>query len=242
MHRIGLAGYETIQSPHDTGEERRGGVSVFIRHHLWTDISDIRCIKDQIWFSLQDTRFGAVYIPPNDSAFFTPLSFSSIQEECINANKIIIMGDLNARLGQLQEFARGNQNTKFADNVDTICNSHGRNIKMICRDFNLLPLNHMIFNRKRFEGQLTFRRRDVWISQLDWTLCSTSVLPDIEHFSIDQRLDLPSDHAPMSVMWKVCLDLDTTLQNSMTLGTYSLDSSKHKSKPTVCSIKRVPPW
>ncbi len=50
-------------------------------------------------------RFGACYITPPDSPYFSHQSFSDIQEQ-ISAtdDKVIILGDMNSRIPNLNTF------------------------------------------------------------------------------------------------------------------------------------------
>lgn len=63
-------------------------------------------MKDQVWLRLSllsNILFGFIYVPPSDSQYFKPNSFSFIQEKIKWAENeglgIMFMGDLNARFG-----------------------------------------------------------------------------------------------------------------------------------------------
>ena len=48
-----------------------------------------------------------------------------------------------------------------------------------------------------------FRQRDRWISELDHCYVTPKLLDYVRDFKIESRLDLPSDHAPISVYLSV---------------------------------------
>ena len=140
-----IPGFKYIRSRITPGTSHRGGVGVFISHKLWPDITNIDCNEDQVWFSLQnipDTIFGCVYIPPRDSPFFNPQSFSTIQEKCKSTEKTLVMGDLNARLTNLEDFSSEQQKISYTTNPDKVTNTNGREMKSICIENGLKPVNH----------------------------------------------------------------------------------------------------
>lgn len=72
---INIDGYMCVRSELIDGEETRGGVCVFFKNKLWRQIYDIIRRKDQIWFNItgiDQILFRAVYIPPNESPYFSP--------------------------------------------------------------------------------------------------------------------------------------------------------------------------
>ena len=105
---LSLPGYKCPRSRVVPGEEMRGGVAVFIKTYLWNYVHCVSSLHDQVWFKLHSTPgfyFGAVYVAPRDSPFFSMESFSSLQEQCHpHGQKCIIMGDFNARIPDLRLF------------------------------------------------------------------------------------------------------------------------------------------
>ncbi len=91
----------------DQGSAHRGGVCVLIKTHLYQYVVEVDTkIQDQVWMKLKcfpGVLFGFCYIPPPDSQYFDLASFSFIQERVKSmehGNSCIIVGDLNARLGE----------------------------------------------------------------------------------------------------------------------------------------------
>ena len=50
-----------------------------------------------------------------------------------------------------------------------------------------------------FDGKMTYKQGNTWISQLDWCIVSSSVRHCIAHFEILDSVILPTDHAPLSI-------------------------------------------
>ncbi len=43
-------------------------------------------------------KFGTRYVPPYDSPYYSPQSFSDIQEQLVTEGNIVILGDLKAHM------------------------------------------------------------------------------------------------------------------------------------------------
>jgi exonuclease III len=220
---VNIPGFHSIRSqPIDT-ERRRGGVLVLFKHHLVKHIHEVEIETDQVWFKLKcnpDLIFGACYIPPSDSPFFSKHALSSIQEKCKTSGKVaIILGDLNARLGQLHDFSV--PGITYDTNPDNTINSNGRDIRLLCKDLSLVPINHSKTTRTHSEGGLTFKKKTSWISQLDWGLCSNQYIDKVKNFKIHYNESIPSDHAAISVTITSNYSTpDSLLERASLLGTY----------------------
>jgi len=169
---------------------------VLVANYLWPQVYSVKKEKDQVWFSLScvpNHIFGACYIPPSDSPYFQLNVFATIHEKCINEEKVFIMGDLNARIPNLERF--NSQNGYYTRNPDTRSNQHGQIIFDLCKELNVQPINHFNNNNLHCDGGMTFRQRKIWISQLDWTLCSTESISLIKSFEVIRDENLPTNHA-----------------------------------------------
>ena len=92
-----------------------GGVLVAVKHFLTPYISLIKRTSDYIWCKLDKTFFHlekdillcSCYIPPKDSPYFDPDTFSNLEND-INVfkgnNFIVLAGDFNARTGTENDF------------------------------------------------------------------------------------------------------------------------------------------
>ena len=196
-----IPGFQYIRSRVITGEEHRGGVGILIKQNLWPEVHDIDINHDQVWFSLQsvpDTVFGAIYISPRDSPYYRPQSFATIQEHC-NCENVFILGDFNARLSSLNIFKNPTRNIDYTPNPDGIINANGRELLSLCDSNGLIPVNHLQINQTSCEGGLTYKKKQRWISQLDWAICTESAAKYVQSFNILHCEELPTDHAALSL-------------------------------------------
>ena len=198
-----LPGFKTLRSSIIPGEESRGGVAILFKYSIWKYVHSVAQYIDQIWFTLSccdNTRIGGVYITPRDSPYFTLNSFAILQEECsANEDRCLIIGDLNSRIPDLDTFADPTARISYSVNVDIGSNYNGRDLKQLMLNNRVVPLNHMIRGERHFAGSLTFKKKSKWISQIDWALCSMSKVPAVTSFDILPDVNLPTDHAPISV-------------------------------------------
>ena len=201
-----LPGFKCIRSRIVPGEELRGGVAVMFKDCLWNEVYDVTTLRDQVWFKLRSSptfSFAAVYITPRDSPYFSPESFANIYEHCAQSNlKYVILGDMNSRIPDLKQFTLVSMNVSYTENPDTALNAHGTDLIKLCKDCSMRPVNHCVYNDSVFDGGLTFKQKDRWISQLDWAIVSNTALPDIESFCIIKGIHLPTNHAPIAIKIK----------------------------------------
>ena len=218
-----MQGFKCIRSKLISGEENRGGTAVLFKNDLWEKVYDVRLLKDQVWFKLDNMRnyiFGAIYIPPRDSPFFSQNSFACIQEMVTeNDVNVIMLGDFNARMRDLSSFSEPDQSISYEANVDTGNNLNGKDLKDLCNAYSLKPVNHMVYKNKHFSGNFTFKQRNSWISQLDWVFVSKSAIDSIADFIMLNDISLPTNHAPLGL--RICVPnfvADELMQRSTQLG------------------------
>ena len=88
--RIYLPGYACYRNSTKEGSHR-GGTVLLVKRSLLRSVVKVDVkVKDQIWvkFSLlNNILLGFIYIPPSDSQYFNPNSFSNTQEQILNAEK-----------------------------------------------------------------------------------------------------------------------------------------------------------
>ncbi len=171
-----LPGFICIHSAIIPGEEARGGVAVLFKNSVWQHVETVKTLKDQVWFTLRSAPglgFGGCYLTPIDSSYFSNDRFATIQEQSIDTSKeVVIIRDLNACLPDMSCFSKASINVNYTANPDTIENAHGKEILSICKDFLLVPVNHMCYKDVTCDGGLTYRQKDQWVSQIDWALIS----------------------------------------------------------------------
>ena len=80
---------------------------VFVKRSLQ---SYVKCVdfemNDRVWIKLSmlsTVLLGFIYVPPADSHYFNPNSFSYIQEKIVSGEEencsVVLMGDMNTRFG-----------------------------------------------------------------------------------------------------------------------------------------------
>lgn len=69
----------------------------------------------------------------------------------------------------------------------------------VCMEQDLLVVNDLKFNEKHYKSNLTYRKKDEWISEV----ASHEILHCVHDFHVFNTLDLPSDHASiaLSPLW-----------------------------------------
>ena len=81
--RVSIPGFVTYKS--DDCDYNRGGMVVLVKRHLHPYVTSVgTSLKDQVWLRLSvlpNVVFGFIYVPPYDSHYFTPDSFSFIHEK-----------------------------------------------------------------------------------------------------------------------------------------------------------------
>ena len=109
-------------------------------------------------------------------------------------------GDLNARCGsKVNDLLKDDDSFLSYKIIDHTVNNNGKELVQICSDNDLLLVNGLETNEGCFQGELTFRRRKKWISDVDKIVMSSGIWKSIELFSINQDTSLPSDHAPLFI-------------------------------------------
>ena len=218
-----VPGFEVLRS---SNHGMRGGVAVLVKNNLWRFVFDVQSLKDQVWFKLSfmpDVRIGGCYIPPADSPYFNPASFGDMQSQIVDPSndRIVAIGDFNSRMSSLQSLNGTAQGISYSQNVDKSDNAHGRELLNMCANSNIFPVNHLKYGARSFIGNKTYRKRDKWISQLDWLLVSAPLLHLIDDFTVDQQTPFSSDHAALSVkMIRSPLSSGVTLERAKLLDSY----------------------
>ena len=199
-----IPGYKVILSRTENIE--RGGAALLIKNYLVPFLIDVDLSEyDQIWFKLliaPDVLFGACYIPPADSPYYHDSNFAFAHAKCLHAPEKtkVVFGDTNSRLGQhVSQLVENDPRFSYIP-VDTVpaLLPHGKKSIALCKDCDMLVVNNLRCGDKVFPGGLSFRKRNKWISELDICMISRNDTHRIGSFVVDQRLDFPSDHAPIS--------------------------------------------
>ena len=212
---VSLPGYVCYRNTGRT-DGHRGGTVVLVKRWLQASVMSLDVeMKDQVWIKLpvlSSVLLGFVYVPPTDSQYFNPNSFSYIQEKIISGKEencsVVLLGDLNTRFGCGVRNILGNIRTPDCDNLaypvipDKInsANENANIMSTVCIEQSMVVLNNLKFNERYFESKLTYRKKSEWVSEVDVCIASRKMLCNVESFSVNNDLSLPSDHAPIAAV------------------------------------------
>ena len=213
--RVTLPGYVCYRKSKST-DGHRGGTVVFVKRFLQPFVMCVDFeMNDQVWIKLSlmsTVLFGFIYVPPADSHYFNPSSFSYIQEKIVSGEEencsVLLMGDMNTRFGSsVRNIIDGlpiccpEQYTYpvIPDRVNST-NENASIMSTVCVEQNLIVINNLKFNDMYYASNLTYRKRNDWVSELDVCIVSCNILQCIKEFSVNNDLSLPSDHAPIAIV------------------------------------------
>ena len=94
------------------------------------------------------------------------------------------MGDLNARVGEPRIRDENGNQYEYRGIKDHTINDHGRTLVNVCNNKKLVVVNHLIYGEKRIDGNLTFKRKDEWISEIDLCIVKKESLCMIKEIEI----------------------------------------------------------
>ena len=90
--------------------------------------------------------------------------------------RFILMGDWNAKIKNRFEILKSNNRFSYTPDGEP-GNWSGAVLQSLCCD--LVVLNNLIYKGKLFSDSLTFRKKDIWLSQLDMCICSRDLIDNI---------------------------------------------------------------
>ena len=190
-----------------TAVPNRGGVVILVKNYLYEYITAVVItVNAQIWFAfsfMPSVLFGGCYIPPSDSRYYDVHAFSSIVSKRMdNAPKsLCLFGDFNCWFGNDLSLLNNADKDVSHVPIDPIIhpNSNGAVLLPLLSRNELFVLNNLVYSGVHFKGKLTYRERIRWISELDLFIMLLDIVPAVVNFSVDQNLEVPSDHAPVAI-------------------------------------------
>ena len=239
----GFKSFRTNSSEKNT----RGGVVILIKNHLVKEISNISINNEGfIWVEFitwKNYTFGGGYIPPSDSKYFDDCLFGEIQGKIIEKTqkdkKVIVLGDLNARVWDATKLAVLTPDSKwrYVNCKDSGVNQNGKKLLNLCQGTDSVILNNLHSDQTNFSGDLSFRKKNRWVSEIDLGVANLKALDSIDSFSVNQTEPLPSDHASIELCVKnenVSIEMQSLLQRSADLGsiTDATEISHRRSLPS----------
>ena len=166
--KVSCPGYISLTS-RNMGNPGRGGTCVLIKNQLVSQLSGVDLSKsDQVWLQLRcfpSILFGFIYVPPQDSPYYSEASFSNIQEKIKTEKSVkeyVIVGDINARLGKkLRELPENIDRDDLSyptipDSIQTP-NGNANIIFSICCEENLAVVNNAKIKNEYFISMLTYK-------------------------------------------------------------------------------------
>ena len=181
---------------------------MLIKYHLAQFVRNLdRSYENIISFELDlfpDISFLGCYITPKDSSYYDAAIFGYIQSVFKrDAGKTVyLIGDLNSRVGKQTDACFDEDVLEYRGCEDLIVNENGKNLMDVCRETNTAVVNNLVYDGKHFKTQLSFRRKNNWISEPDLLVTSRSGVEIIESFETVQYHNgrhLCSDHALIAV-------------------------------------------
>ena len=126
-----------------------------------------------------------VYIYPPSSSNYKDTDYSVVINEinywmCKGYNPYI-GGDFNSRIGDINLVSAKSLKWRYEVNADMKTNMNQIHFRNMCETLKILPLNHMIYLKKIFEGGFTYYKANK-TSQIDFVLTNNSGRRNIVDF------------------------------------------------------------
>ena len=182
--------------------QNRGGMILLVKCAMEKFIIKVNVDNESMIFLelalCAGVQLGGVYVPPADSPYYDPLLFGVLNAVCSMNGRVIILGDFNARVGTPQVTMAHEMVLEYVNVKDETVNPHGRDLLNICNDNNVLVANHLSCGDKTLGGNLSFRRGNTWLSEIDLCILKTDCIPLVKELKVVQDVS-GSDHAPLCV-------------------------------------------
>lgn len=176
-----------------------------------------------------------MYIPPDDSPYFRPVHYGALAQRTRETGNVIVMGDLNARVGVPRLEDENGTYYDYREVKDDGGNGHGRTLTNICHNNAMVIANHLHKNGRQLGGDLSFKRRNTWISEIDLCLTKRDCIDLIKSVEVRQEVR-GSDHAPLCVTLMIesrrAVSPSHLLQRAVSLG-----QSHHEVIATECGVQ-----
>lgn len=151
--------------------QHRGGVVMLVKSKLAESISRVDTdTEGQIWvvfFWWPNMKLGGVYIPPEDPPYYQPVHFGALAHHAADSDKIVAMGDFNSRVGTPGIKDKNDNMYNYRDVSDIVVNEHGKILMNVFSNNALVVANHLHHRGRQLGGDLSFKMRHTWISEID---------------------------------------------------------------------------
>ena len=188
----------------------------------------VKCIdmdtEGQIWVILSflvTYKLGGVYIPPDNSPYFQAADIGALAAHTLDSNNMFVLGDLNARVAVPALVDPEGMAYVYTGVADQTLNARGRSILNVCANNDMVVANHLNYMNKQLGGNLSYKQRQLWISELDLCLAKQTCIDQIA--KVDIRQDIKgSDHAPLCVTLAIpsatITNIESLMKRSAVLG------------------------
>jgi hypothetical protein len=198
---------------------KSGGLSLHVKPHLSKGIKCAEKHRCFIWFQLDKTFFKAAndifvcgaYLPPDKSAYGDIEHWEILQNKVAkyyDKGDILILGDLNARTGNEQDFVSNDRDDRLdvhedsyvhdvvtckRTSLDLKCNKYGRELTQLCKSCKLRILNGRSLGD--IPGQYTYMK-DNGKSVIDYGISCENLVSLVSYFFVHP----PTVHSPHSLI------------------------------------------
>ena len=203
-------GYKAFfKNRHFYNKNRSGGIAVIFHESLDVTSVETDCkfvlwvkIKGKALNSKKDIILGSVYVPPEDSVYYSNKAFEEIEIEMATLNidencYFCLCGDFNARTGTLIDYTPSPEKDFLPSGVEFTNpetfgipakrnnkdvrkpNNSGFELLQLCKNFDILIVNGRHFGDP--DGELTFKGR----SLIDYFVCSPPLFCNMTRFMVD---------------------------------------------------------
>lgn len=226
---VNLKGFRCIKRPRNKRRKkgrRSGGIILYFKKWLSNGIKEIsKSHEDLLWVKLDRYFFGfdkdvyicIAYIKPN-SCNIPNSAFLQLEKDISRFDKyghVVLVGDFNARTGELNDFVMNDTEDKYFDNSsdysidsssmmynrkrmnkDKKINNQGRELINLCQGTGLRIANGRTVGD--LFGEFTFYKHN-GKSAVDYIISSKHFLHNIQYVCIGELSDL-SDHCPVETV------------------------------------------
>ena len=215
------------------------GVSIYVKDNIThTNIEEvineggnliILRIKNANWVEPNEIFIVVCYKEDRESKFKTDGYFENLKQHIVThkMKDIIIIGDLNGRIGSLND--NEHFNLTYRKSEDQVINRQGRDILDFCNETSLIIANGRLENGRC--SYYTFHRGEVKKSMIDYLLLSKNMFEKIERFEILEPVHY-TDHAPMNITLNINLrEILGSPQSRCKNNTRQMSSRQEKIRP-----------
>ena len=193
---------------------------IFLVNNKHEDFLWVKLCKEYFGFE-HDIYLGCVYLPPDKGKRDR---YEEILEKAVaeysSLGKVLLIGDMNARIGNRQDFVQGDHcdyipvpeaydidYCEKRQSLDTVVNPAGEILLQLCKSSGLRILNGRYADDQ--PGKFTCHKCN-GTSVVDYFIAHHSLISYISSFKVTELQELYSDHAPLTASLACRYDLNNT--------------------------------